>query len=48
MEFKKYGLSWDISSITTNVTTTISNVSSKVIKEINQIDFINPNVLSTI
>jgi len=45
MEFKKYGLSWDISSITTNVTTTISNVSSKVIKEINQIDFINPNVL---
>lgn len=45
MYFKKSGLSWDISSITTNVTTTISKVSYKVIKEINKIDFINPNVL---
>lgn len=41
MEFNISGLSSSISS----VTTTISNVSSKVIKEINQIDFINPNVL---
>ena len=45
MEFNISGLSSSISSVTTNVTTTISNVSSKVIKEINQIDFINPNVL---
>jgi len=41
MEFNISGLSSSISS----VTTTISEVSSKVIKEINQIDFINPNVL---
>jgi len=38
-------MNFNISSSISSVTTTISETSSKVIKQINQIDFVNPNVL---